>query len=306
MAGARQQLKQIAETVPLKQVEQLLAYASENGIMSEEDVEEPEQLVDIRILFPSGEVAVQQQFPDRTSIGALLQTLSAQNDPCPGRLSLLHGTDVLKRQTKLKHLNLAEDACLYLVKRSPGTYTEWKAAGTVDGQYDYLAKCVILGAESVGKTALLRAFGREGFLEHIPHTIGIDFKIVNLKSEDGLRLKVQLWDTAGQNRFRTITRSYLRGADGFLAVFSLQRRASLEELSDLLEAAEANNPDASRCLCLVGTHADLPDPEVTREEILQLTAKKKCPYFAVSSKTESGIDPPFFAWLDAFLELRPH
>ena len=303
MAAERQELRKIAEAASLEQVQQLLAFAAELGI--EIGSEEPESLVDIRVLYPSGEVALDDQLPGRTSVGALLQKLSAGSDGTPGRLSLLCGTEVLKRGSTLKQLNLTDDDCLYLVRRSAGTYTEWTPlTGTLEAQYDHLAKCVMLGGEAAGKTALLHAFSREPFQDDIPPTIGIDFKIVNLRSEDGMKLKVQLWDTAGQARFRTITRSYLRGAEGFLAVFSVCSRASWDELLELLQAAQDINPEACRCLCLVGTHADRPGREVSEQEVLELAASKKCQHFEVSSKLRHDIDAPLFAWLDAFLEAR--
>ncbi|CAE7664358.1 RAB13 [Symbiodinium sp. CCMP2592] len=298
MAGAREELKQIAETASLEQLQQLLAYAEELGIRVDE------RFVDIRVLYPSGEVALNERLPGRMTVAALLLRLGTQSE-APGRLSLLLGTDVLKRTSRLSDLNLTED-CLYLLRRTTGTYTEWKPSGTAEPQHDYLAKCVILGGAGVGKTALLRALCREAFSDDIETTIGIDFKIVNRKSEDGIKLKVQLWDTAGHERFRTIVRSYMRAASGFLAVFSLCDRRSLQDLTDLLEAAEENNREACRCICLVGTHADSPNPAVPEEEMLQFARDKKYQYFAVSNKTGQGIDQPFSPWLDSYLQVVAH
>ena len=304
MAGVREELKQIAETASLEHLQQLLTYAEELGIRVDEAPDEGQQFVDIRVLYPSGEVALNERLPGSMTVAALLLRLGTHSE-APGRLSLLLGTDVLKRNSRLSDLNLTED-CLYLLRRTTGTYTEWKPSGTAEPQHDYLAKCVILGGAGVGKTALLRALCSESFSDDIETTIGIDFKIVNRKSEDGIKLKVQLWDTAGQARFRPIVKSYMRAASGFLAVFSLCDRHSLQDLTGLLEAAEENNPKACRCICLVGAHADSSNPAVTEEEILQFARDKKYQYFAVSNKTGQGIDQPFSAWLDSYLQVVAH
>ncbi|CAE7490945.1 RAB13 [Symbiodinium sp. CCMP2456] len=305
MAGAREQLKQIAETASLEHLQQLLAYAVELGIRADEGADEGQQVVDIRVLYPSGEVVLNESLPGRMTVGALLLRLGSQSEAA-GRMSLLLGTDVLKRDSRLADLNLTAQDCLYLLRRTTGTYTEWKPVGTGEAQHDHVAKCVILGGAGVGKTALLRALCSEAFLDDIQPTIGIDFKIVHRKSEDGIKLKVQLWDTAGQPRFRPIAKSYMRGACGFLAVFSLCNHQSLQDLFELLEAAEENNREACRCICLVGTHADSPNPAVTEEEILQFARDKNYQYFAVSNKTGQGIDQPFSAWLDSYLQVVAH
>ena len=70
--------------------------------------------------------------------------------------------------------------------------------------YDYLIKLIVIGDSSVGKTCLLLRFSDDQFpTAHMP-TIGIDFRIKNMKVKDK-NVKMQVWDTAGQERFRTIT-----------------------------------------------------------------------------------------------------
>ena len=84
--------------------------------------------------------------------------------------------------------------------------------------HDYLAKVVILGDSAVGKTNLLMRFTTQQYkISHIP-TIGVDFKtkIVSVKDK---KIKLQLWDTAGQQRFRTITETYYNGASGIVVVW---------------------------------------------------------------------------------------
>ena len=299
MAADRQEVRKIPEAASLEQVQEWLLALAAEPVDSE---------VDIRVLYPSGEVALDDQLPGRTSVGALLEKLSAGSEGTPGRLSLLRGTEVLQRDSMLKQLNLTDHDCLYLVRRSVGTYTEWTPPpmGTPGARCDHVVKvkCMMLGGVGAGKTSLVRAFSRQPFQDMSPPTIGIDFKSVSLRSEDGLKLKVQLWDTPGHvHSFRRFTRSQLRFANGFLAVFSLCSRASWVQLLQLLQDAQDSHPEAC-CHCLVGTHADIPGREVSEQEVLELAASKKCQHFEVSCKLGHDVDAPLFAWLDAFLKAR--
>ena len=75
---------------------------------------------------------------------------------------------------------------------------------------DYLFKMLIIGNSGVGKSCLLLRYAENSFNENFFNTIGVDFKLKNVKHENDI-IKLQIWDTAGQERFRTLTASYYRG-----------------------------------------------------------------------------------------------
>ncbi|CAE7746789.1 RAB34 [Symbiodinium microadriaticum] len=202
---------------------------------------------------------------------------------------------------QLGELGLTEDESLYLVKRAMGKYVV-PTAEEKEGGSDMVVKCLLIGGARAGKSSLLKAFSQEDFREEYQPTIGVEFNSLRFQSEEGLILKLQVWDTAGMDRFRAIVSAYYRGAAGFLAVFSLGSRASLEETLRIVREAQGQYQESCRCMCLVGTHADLPEPEVTEEEALQVAAENQCPYFAVSCKTGQHVHDPLFAWLDMFIE----
>ena len=87
---------------------------------------------------------------------------------------------------------------------------------TEGGKKEHTFKILLLGDSSVGKTCFLKRYTDDTFQDAYLSTIGFDyrFKMVPLKS--GKKVKVQLWDTAGQERFRTIAKSYYRGAHGII------------------------------------------------------------------------------------------
>mmetsp|Transcript_11018 Transcript_11018/g.20747 ORF Transcript_11018/g.20747 Transcript_11018/m.20747 type:complete len:305 (-) Transcript_11018:70-984(-) len=302
--AVRQQLIQVAEKAPLEKVQELLMFATELGIPSldERESTKPEEPVRIRVLYPSGGVAFDDHLPSSTPVASLLQILQGKGHPA-GRLALLHGTNRLSPREELGNLTMTEDDCLYLLRRAAGVYTQ--LVGETDGNHKHLAKCIILGGAKVGKTSLLRAVTKQPFQEMYNPTIGVDFHISHFESDDGTKFKVQMWDTAGQPRFRTITLSYLEGASGFLFVFSLASRTSLTEAVDAFRIAEKRNSAACRTMCLIGTHADAADLEVSEEEATQVASEMEAPYFAVSCSDGGDVQSVLFAWLDAFQASLP-
>jgi small GTP-binding protein len=89
--------------------------------------------------------------------------------------------------------------------------------------YDYLIKLLVIGNSGVGKTNMLLKFCDNNFMTSHLTTIGIDFKIKTiLIGKDKVRL--QIWDTAGQEKFKTITQTYYRGAMGIILTYAINER----------------------------------------------------------------------------------
>lgn len=86
--------------------------------------------------------------------------------------------------------------------------------------YDYLIKLLVIGNSGVGKTNMLLKFCENNFMTSHLTTIGIDFKIKTITvGKDKIRL--QIWDTAGQEKFKTITQTYYRGAMGIVLTYAI-------------------------------------------------------------------------------------
>lgn len=117
-----------------------------------------------------------------------------------------------------------------------------------------LAKFVILGNKAVGKSCILARYFEDGFKAHSTSTIGIDFKIKRL-TIGGTDVKIQIWDTAGEERFRSIGRNYYRGADGVILVYDVQDRKSFEEMENWLQDLIAYS-DNKFTLFIVGNKND--------------------------------------------------
>ncbi|KAI0126767.1 ras family protein [Xylariales sp. AK1849] len=139
-----------------------------------------------------------------------------------------------------------------------------ESSGTAGDQelgsmYDYLAKIILLGPSGTGKSCLLHRFVKSEWRVLASQTIGVEFASKIIKVGTGARrkrIKLQLWDTAGTERFRSVSRSYYRGAAGALLVYDITSHNSFRALQPFLNDAKAlASPNLSAIL--VGNKLDL-------------------------------------------------
>ena len=125
-----------------------------------------------------------------------------------------------------------------------------------NASYDFLIKLLLIGDQGVGKSSLLLRFSDDSFTTSFITTIGIDFKIKTIEL-DGKRIKLQIWDTAGAERFRTITAAYYRGTMGILLVYDVTEERSFQSIRNhwirSIEQHATNNVDK----ILVGSKCDM-------------------------------------------------
>lgn len=108
----------------------------------------------------------------------------------------------------------------------------------------------------VGKSCLLLQFTDKRFQPVHDLTIGVEFGARMISVQDGTQIKLQIWDTAGQESFRSITRSYYRGAAGALLVYDITRRDTFQHLSRWLEEAK-QHAHPNMVILLIGNKNDL-------------------------------------------------
>mmetsp|Transcript_124548 Transcript_124548/g.195165 ORF Transcript_124548/g.195165 Transcript_124548/m.195165 type:complete len:222 (-) Transcript_124548:154-819(-) len=158
-------------------------------------------------------------------------------------------------------------------------------------QYDHLVKLLLIGDSGVGKSSLLIKFADDKFSPHISQTIGMDFK-VKMLNLGGRRVKLQIWDTAGQESFRSITRSYYRGASGALLVYDISRRDTFNHLTRWLEEAR-QNANANMVIMLIGNKSDLERREVSFEEGADFARQHGLVFRETSAKTAMNVEEAF-------------
>ncbi|KAJ5605076.1 hypothetical protein N7510_010230 [Penicillium lagena] len=127
--------------------------------------------------------------------------------------------------------------------------------------YDYLAKVILLGPSGAGKSCVLHRFVKNEWRVLSSQTIGVEFssRIVKLGSGSRRRrIKLQLWDTAGTERFRSVSRSYYRGAAGAILIYDVASHTSFASLPTfLMDARALASPNLT--VILAGNKSDLTD-----------------------------------------------
>eukprot|EP01088_Endostelium_zonatum_P017599 TRINITY_DN5269_c0_g1_i3.p1 TRINITY_DN5269_c0_g1~~TRINITY_DN5269_c0_g1_i3.p1 ORF type:complete len:229 (+),score=60.82 TRINITY_DN5269_c0_g1_i3:53-739(+) len=166
----------------------------------------------------------------------------------------------------------------------------------------YRFKYIVVGPSGVGKSSLLLRFTDQRFDPSIDLTIGVEFGTRELTVNDSL-VKIQIWDTAGQESFKSITRSYYRGAYGALLVYDITNRKSFQYLSGWLEDLRSN-ADNEMVIMLVGNKADMSDRrEITQEEAELFVEEYQLDAFSeTSAKTGKSVDDVFIGTAEAILK----
>ncbi|XP_058738372.1 ras-related protein RABB1b [Vicia villosa] len=158
--------------------------------------------------------------------------------------------------------------------------------------YDYLFKYIIIGDTGVGKSCLLLQFTDKRFQPVHDLTIGVEFG-ARMLTIDSRPIKLQIWDTAGQESFRSITRSYYRGAAGALLVYDITRRETFNHLASWLEDARQHaNPNMT--ITLIGNKGDLSHRRaVSKEEGEQFAKENGLLFMEASAKTAQNVEEAF-------------
>jgi Ras-related protein Rab-2A len=158
--------------------------------------------------------------------------------------------------------------------------------------YAYLFKYIIIGDTGVGKSCLLLQFTDKRFQPVHDLTIGVEFG-ARMISIDQRQVKLQIWDTAGQESFRSITRSYYRGAAGALLVYDITRRETFNHLTRWLEEAR-QNANQSMVIMLIGNKSDLDHRrQVSKEEGEKFAKDNGLIFLETSAKTAANVEEAF-------------
>ncbi|KAA6375523.1 MAG: putative GTP-binding protein YPTC1 [Streblomastix strix] len=162
----------------------------------------------------------------------------------------------------------------------------------MSGDFEHLFKILLIGDSGVGKSCLLLRFADDLFTESYIATIGVDFKFRTVEV-DGKIIKLQIWDTAGQDRFRTITSSYYRGAHGIVVVYDCTDLLSFRNVSTwLADADKYVNENVVKLL--LGNKCDLASKrKITDMEAKRFADQQHILFFETSAKTAQNVEAAF-------------
>ena len=154
-------------------------------------------------------------------------------------------------------------------------------------------KCVLVGNVSVGKSSIVNRYTRGEYLEHYQATIGAAFVPKEVALQNGKSIKLQIWDTAGEEKYRAMTQFYYRKAAGDVVVFGLNDRGSFNDVKGWIEDLREVQP--SVVIVVVGNKSDIePDDRVVGlEEIEDFVDELGVSYVEVSALDGSNVDMLF-------------
>jgi small GTP-binding protein len=149
---------------------------------------------------------------------------------------------------------------------------------------------ITLGNSGVGKTSIFRRFTYNLFDESNISTIGLSFLFKDLTLNNKKKVKLRLVDTAGQEKYKSLAKSYFKNAEGVLFVFDLNNLESFNNIRDWIKLYEENNKDNKKIVkYLIGNKDDL-ESEVPKESIDELIKETKFKYISTSAKTGNNIE----------------
>lgn len=154
-------------------------------------------------------------------------------------------------------------------------------------------KLVLIGDSNVGKTSIIDQFIDSKFGETKP-SIGALHKLKTIKISNGEEVQLDIWDTAGQEKFKSIVPMYYKGSKGIIIVFDISSDDSFDGAKRWIGDIEASYNSAT--LMLVGNKSDLGDlRSVSTEKAQSFAVSKNMLYLECSAKNNSNIDEIFKA-----------
>ncbi|XP_056677148.1 ras-related protein Rab-36 [Monodelphis domestica] len=183
------------------------------------------------------------------------------------------------------------EACLQLKEHFHGQVQaacRERRTGTVGLK---VSKVVVLGDLYVGKTSLINRFCKDVFDRDYKATIGVDFEMERFEVS-GVPFSLQIWDTAGQEKFKCIASAYYRGAHVIITTFDLADVETLGHTRQWLAEAQRENEPGSSFVFLVGTKKDLLSGaacEQTEMDAIRLAKEMRAEYWSVSAKTGENV-----------------
>ena len=158
---------------------------------------------------------------------------------------------------------------------------------------EFLYKILLLGDTQVGKSSFLMRYIDNTFQESYLSTVGLDFKVKNVQLDDGKTYRVQIWDTAGQDRFHAITRNYFKNAHGIILIYDVTLIESFQNVKNWIKQIKEEVTDKVSII-LVGNKIDMESQRVvSKEEGEKMAASYGLKFFECSAKTGENVEEIF-------------
>jgi Ras-related protein Rab-1A len=199
-----------------------------------------------------------------------------------------------QQSTNINSSDLSNQNIVEIPENSPSDSIKILKKGsessTLNISYDFLFKVSLIGDSATGKTSIITRFIDDVFKEETSTTIGVDFKIVSLDLGENTYAKMQIWDTCGSERFKSIIASFLKSCSAFILVFDLNRKNTFKSIENWIKIINENTKP--KFLILIGNKCDL-KRDVNKDEIILFCEKNKLNYIEISVKENKNVEKIF-------------
>ena len=153
------------------------------------------------------------------------------------------------------------------------------------------SKVIIVGNPGAGKTSIIQQYTNKIFDNNTESTVAASYNSIKIKAKNGEMITLNLWDTAGQEKYRSLIPMYSRNASAALLVTDLSNKTSFETIEEWLHIIKESCPSSCKIYC-VGNKTDL-EPAFPIDNLKSWAETNKYPLFLTSAKDRETIVPVF-------------
>ena len=164
---------------------------------------------------------------------------------------------------------------------------------TDNNSSDSVYKVLLLGDSTVGKTCFLMRYTDNTFQEIHMSTIGLDYRLKTMTLNSGKQVKVQIWDTAGQDRFRAITKNYYKGAHGIILIYDVTNQQTFENVTNWINQIKEEASEKVTIFLVGNKIDDEKNRKVETEEGEKLAKDFQLKFYETSAKTGINVEVTF-------------
>ena len=157
--------------------------------------------------------------------------------------------------------------------------------------YDQKCQLLIIGDSTVGKTSIITRFANGTFDSNYLATVGLD-NFTKDEIIDNKTIRIKIWDTTGQERYKSLTKGFFRNAEGVMLVYDVTNSETYENLKYWMQSIKNNLGEnmGEIPIIIIGNKIDCQEREVSVEEAENFWKEQGFPYFETSAKTGENID----------------
>ena len=161
-----------------------------------------------------------------------------------------------------------------------------------DDSYEMMVKVVLVGDSGVGKTNIMSKYLKNQFMENSKATVGVEFGS-KLFNHEGHKIKAQIWDTAGQEKYKAITGAYYKGSKGAFVVYDITRKETFASVERWVNDLKSTS-DPKLTIILIGNKNDMEDQrQVTKEQGEEKAKSFGCAFLETSALSGDNLDKAF-------------